>query len=103
EFIRMLSSMRTGVLEDWHIEEFRKLCRPVHYDDGISPTQLFPLKGQVEQYNLECLNKLPSETVVYKAMDSRGSDIYGNRLSLSAAEQLLDRLVCPKEVPLKVT
>jgi hypothetical protein len=77
--------------------------------DGIAPHHpyssgtRFPLKGQVEQRNLECLNKLPGETVVYKAMDSRGSDIYDNRLSLSTAEQLLDRLVCPREVPLKVT
>ncbi|KIJ68805.1 hypothetical protein HYDPIDRAFT_25060 [Hydnomerulius pinastri MD-312] len=102
KFIEMLSSMRTGVLEDWHIEEFKKLCRPIHYNDGIMPTQLFPLKAQVEFCNLDQLNALPGKTIVYKAMDSRGYDIYGDRLSPRAAEQLLDKLVCPKEVPLKV-
>ncbi|KAF9243746.1 hypothetical protein BU15DRAFT_42471 [Melanogaster broomeanus] len=35
-------------------------------------------------------------------MDSRGFDIYNKRLSFNAAEQLLDRLVCPRDVPLKV-
>lgn len=40
-FIEMLASMRTGVLEDWHKEEFQKLCRQIRYDDGISPTQLY--------------------------------------------------------------
>ena len=41
EFIEMLASMRTGVLEDWHKEEFQKLCRQIDYDDGISPTLLY--------------------------------------------------------------
>lgn len=62
----------------------------------------FPLKAQVEQHNLECLDKLAGGPVVYKAMDARGHDIYGNRLSIVQADKLLERLVCPKEVPLKV-
>lgn len=37
----MLASMRTGDLEEWHKEEFHKLCREIHYDDGISSTQLY--------------------------------------------------------------
>lgn len=35
-------------------------------------------------------------------MDARGRDIYGHRLTINQAEKLLERLVCPKEVPLKV-
>ena len=118
-FIEMLASMRTGILADWHIEEFQKLCREIHYEDGINPTLLYvprsiqcivfilfpsryPLKGQVEQYNFECLGKLEGEKVDYKAMDARGHDIYGHRLTSLQAEKLLEKLVCPKEVPLKV-
>ncbi|KAI6045159.1 hypothetical protein EDC04DRAFT_2638826 [Pisolithus marmoratus] len=37
----MLSAMRVGRLEQWHIEEFYKLSRPLHYQDGIEPTQLY--------------------------------------------------------------
>ncbi|KAF8139893.1 hypothetical protein EV363DRAFT_1152173 [Boletus edulis] len=118
-FIEILASMRTGVLLKWHIEEFRKLSREIHYDDGISPTQLyvtrslrgrifvvylfrFPLKAQVKQHNLQCLGKLEGETRVYKAMDARGHDSDGGRLTINQAETLLEKLVCPKEVPLKV-
>ncbi|KAF8557362.1 hypothetical protein OG21DRAFT_308040 [Imleria badia] len=35
-------------------------------------------------------------------MDARGRDIYGHRLTVDQAEKLLERLVCPKDVPLKV-
>ncbi|KAG6371599.1 hypothetical protein JVT61DRAFT_9309 [Boletus reticuloceps] len=100
-FIEILASMRTGVLAEWHIKEFRKLSREIHYDDGINPTQLFPLKAQVKQHNLECLGKLEGETRVYKAMDARGHDSYGDRLTIIQAETLLEKLVCPKEVPLR--
>lgn len=37
----MLSAVREGKLADSHREEFRKLARPCHYDDGIEPTQLY--------------------------------------------------------------
>lgn len=44
----MLSAMREGRLEDWHIEEFRKLARPCYYDDGIEPTQLYVIRFCLE-------------------------------------------------------
>lgn len=62
----------------------------------------FPLKADVEKRNLKCLGELPGEKVVYKAMDARGHDIYGDRLGVNQAEKLLEKHVCPKEVPLKV-
>lgn len=62
----------------------------------------FPLKADVEKHNLKCLDELPGEKVTYKAMDARGHDMYGDRLSVSQAEKLLEKHVCPKEVPLKV-
>lgn len=39
---------------------------------------------------------------MYKAMDARGHDIYGDRLTVNQAEKLLEKHVCPKQVPLKV-
>jgi ATP-dependent DNA helicase PIF1 len=101
-FIEMLASMRTGVLADWHKEEFQKLCRKIDYDDGISPTLLFPLKSEVEKHNFACLSKLAGETVMYKAMDARGRDMYDDLLTVNQAAKLLEKLVCPKEVPLRL-
>lgn len=61
EFIDMLASMRTGVLADWHKEEFQKLCREIHYDDGISPTQLYvmclPQRHCLHLFPLDFLSK----------------------------------------------
>ena len=56
----------------------------------------------MENHNLECLAKLPGEAVVYKAMDARGCDMYRVRLTVSQTEKLLEKQVCPKQVPLKV-
>lgn len=37
----MLNDMRLGELDDHAIRAFRKLSRPLHYEDGIGPTQLY--------------------------------------------------------------
>lgn len=62
----------------------------------------FPLKADVEKHNLKCLDELPGERVIYKAMDARGHDMYGDRLTVHQTEKLLEKHVCPKEIPLKV-
>lgn len=120
EFIDMLSAMRLGKLEDWHIEEFVKLRRVVEYSDGISPTELcdfslilcnvrvtievhrFPLKGQVEYCNRTRLEVLPGEELTYSAMDSRGFDMHRKRIPVAVSEQLLERLVVPRVISLRV-
>ncbi|KIO07513.1 hypothetical protein M404DRAFT_137025, partial [Pisolithus tinctorius Marx 270] len=103
EFIDMLSAMRVGKLERRQIEEFYKLSRPLHYVDGIEPTQLFPRKGDVERYNHERLHTLPGEAFVFRAMDSYGRDINDMPIEAYLGEQLLERLVVAKVVTLKVS
>lgn len=39
-FVDMLNAMRYGDLDQRTIAEFRKLSRPVKYEDGIEPTEL---------------------------------------------------------------
>lgn len=102
KFVDMLSATRSGQLEDWHVQEFLKLSRVVEYSDGISPTQLFPLKSQVELCNKTHLDVLPGEIFTYTAMESRGFNMYGERISFDAAGRLLERLVAPREITLKV-
>lgn len=102
KFIDMLSAMRVGKLERWHVEEFYKLSRPLHYEDGIEPTQLFPRKGDVERYNHERLHTLPGEAYTFRAMDSYGRDINDTPIDPHIGGQLLERLVVAKVVTLKV-
>lgn len=40
-FVDMLNAMRFGELTEQALTEFSKLSRPLHYEDGIGPTQLF--------------------------------------------------------------
>ncbi|KAH7912986.1 hypothetical protein BJ138DRAFT_1147006, partial [Hygrophoropsis aurantiaca] len=101
-FIDMLSAMRSGELEDWHIEQFLKLNRALSYSDGILPTQLFPLKKEVESCNKEQLQRLPGPEYSYRAMDSRGFNMTYTRITKPQAEQLLDRLVVPREINLRI-
>lgn len=102
KFIDMLSAMRVGKLERWHIDEFYKLSRPLHYEDGIEPTQLFPRKGDVERYNHERLHTLPGKVFTFRAMDSYGRDINDSPIEPHIGGQLLERLVVAKVVTLKV-
>ncbi|KAG9051525.1 hypothetical protein FS837_004035 [Tulasnella sp. UAMH 9824] len=61
-FVDMLNKMRVGELEPPAIEQFKRLKRELWYEDDIQPTQLYPLKAQVERANSERLNQLPGPT-----------------------------------------
>lgn len=63
----------------------------------------FPLKSQVEFCNKTHLDALPGEIFPYTAMESRGFNMYGERISFDAAGRLLERLVAPREISLKVS
>lgn len=41
DFIDMLCGMRIGKLKEAHVQEFFKLSRTLHYEDGIEPTYLY--------------------------------------------------------------
>jgi ATP-dependent DNA helicase PIF1 len=63
----------------------------------------FPLKSQVESCNKTHLDVLPGEILTYTAMESRGFNMYGERILVDAAGRLLERLVAPREISLKVS
>lgn len=60
----MLNKMRVGELEHAMTRQFERLSRSVIYEDGLEPTQLFPLKIQVEHANKERLSRLPGPTIL---------------------------------------
>lgn len=56
----------------------------------------------MELCNKTHLDVLPGKTLTYPAMESRGFNMYGKRISVDDAERLLERLVAPREISLKV-
>ncbi len=62
----------------------------------------YALRSEVENANSSRLKNLPGEQHTYRARDIPGIDAYGNPTKSDAMEKLLDRLVVPREVSLKV-
>jgi len=102
EFVDMLSSMRIGQLSPQLITKFRQLSRPLVYEDGIEASVLFPLRAEVEGHNNSRLNMLTGKIHVYRSMDSRGYNAKGEQLEKDMAQRLLERLVAPRSISLKV-
>ncbi|GLB36503.1 putative DNA-dependent ATPase and 5'-3' DNA helicase required for the maintenance of both mitochondrial and nuclear genome stability [Lyophyllum shimeji] len=101
-FVDILSSMRVGVLSSKHIELLRRLSRPLHYEDGIEPSELFPLRKEVESCNNCRLAALPGPSTVYKSTDRAGYDYRHQSISDESANKLLDRLVAVPKLTLKL-
>lgn len=117
----MLNAMRLGHLSPGAIEKFRKLSRPVIYDDGIEPTDLsvssfcrwlyahlsvryhlsFPTRREVDNTNGLRLNRLPGPERRYDAADVGGVDFAGMPLPQFKVQAALERLVAPKFLTLK--
>lgn len=65
-FIEMLNEMRTGLISDATLNEFRELSRPLPNDD-IIPAELFSTRAEVENANYSRLITLPGESMSYEA------------------------------------
>lgn len=102
ELIEMLDMMRMGQVDAIGLWYFRKLDREVEYDDGIEPTELFPLRAQVEGANNARLNALPGEELRFIAMDYAFHDMYGKSIKPEAASKLLDDTLAPRVLTLRV-
>ena len=99
----MLSALRLGHLDERYIATLQGLSRPVVYDDGILPSQLFALRADVEGFNKKQLEKLEGNSVTYEGMDYLGYDVEGIPLSRSDGEKLFDRLIALPTLQLKVS
>ncbi|KAG1716791.1 hypothetical protein ID866_389 [Astraeus odoratus] len=101
-FVNMLNLLRWGNLTKEVIQAFKSLARPVHYTDGIDPTELYPTRAEVERANWSRLEALSGATCRYEATDTPGIDSYGIRVTIPQMERVLDRLVSPRSIQLKV-
>jgi len=101
-FVDMLNAIRFGKTSVSTARAFRQLSRRVTYDDGIEPTELFPTRAEVDYANRTRLEQLPDKPHIYEARDIPGLDSNGKRVSIAHMERLLDRMVAPKILELKV-
>lgn len=116
----MLNGMRFGHLDPTTITKFKSLSRTVQYTDGIEPTDLcvpyslswhsefmpvtrFPTRREVDAANTSRLNRIKEEPRQYVATDVPGYDPEGKPISFQQMERLLERLVAPKCIILKVS
>lgn len=99
----MLNEMRFGEMSESTINIFRGLNRNVNYEDNVQPTELFPHREQVDGANRTRLSQLPGESQIYVAFDTTGTDLNGNKVNDVQRDRLLDRLVVPKILTLKVS
>ncbi|ETS73595.1 hypothetical protein PFICI_14541 [Pestalotiopsis fici W106-1] len=92
EFAEMLNEMRLGRVSEQTVQTFRSLSRPLVYDDGITATELFPTRGEVESSNSMRLRALPGEIRTFAAQDSGDPNI---------RDKLLENMMAPKTIDLK--
>jgi ATP-dependent DNA helicase PIF1 len=91
-----LNELRQGFITPFAIESFRALSRSiVSTDSDIPPTELFPMRHEVERANSTRLAALQSPPVSYDARDS-GSATPEKRKAVLAGMMVPERLVLKK-------
>ena len=95
EFVDLLNSLRMGVASQTAVATFNALRRPLPAVDGLVPTELFPLRNEVDSANKMRLNALKTESRVYESRDS-GSAHDERR------ETILKNMVAQRALEIKV-
>ncbi|GAA5949169.1 hypothetical protein JCM10213_008231, partial [Rhodosporidiobolus nylandii] len=97
-FIDMLNEMRFGKLSDASIKKFYALQREPKYPIGIEPTELFPMRSEVDRANQNRLRALKGEERVFKSDDTT-SDADPARMKNN---NYLNNFMAPEQLVLKV-
>lgn len=92
----MLNEMRFGQLTAQSVAEFQKLSRPIHYNDGIEPTELFPMRHDVDRSNNTRLGALTTDGWTYVASDG------GTVTDPVQRGKLLSNFMAPDQISLKI-
>jgi ATP-dependent DNA helicase PIF1 len=93
EFARMLNEMRLGQITQQTVEAFKKLSRPLEFNDGVESAELFPTRAQVDGSNERRLRELPGNANRYDAIDTGDVNI---------RDKLLANMMAPKSIELKM-
>jgi len=102
-FVDMLNEIRFGRASSEVSLRFKRLSRPVVYDDGIEPTELYPTRLEVGNANNTRLNQLAGPAMPYVAKDYACShEVFFDHAAMGRVKNALDRLIALKEITLKV-
>lgn len=94
-FSRMLSSIREGAVTDEISKEFKSLSRPLKVPYEITPTELFPLRKDVDVSNNIKMKNLPGKLRTYLAVDEY--------VTAQAREaEILRNMMCPERLDFKI-
>ncbi|CAL1714612.1 unnamed protein product [Somion occarium] len=97
EFVDMLNEMRFGRLTQKSIMKFKRLEREIDYEDGVSATELFPRREDVENSNRLRMSGIQgSHEHIYTASD--GGVLYGT----DQGTKMLANFMAPQQLKLKV-
>jgi len=94
-FAGMLNEMREGRLSQASIAAFRKLDRPLHFEDELQATELFPTRNEVEYANTVRMKSLSGDIKIFDARDG------GSIADQTARDKLLQNCLAPPRLELK--
>jgi len=94
-FAGMLNEMREGRLSQTSIAAFRKLDRPLHFEDDLQATELFPTRNEVEYANTVRMKSLSGDIKIFDARDG------GSIADQTARDKLLQNCLAPPRLELK--
>ncbi|PTB50175.1 hypothetical protein M431DRAFT_95721 [Trichoderma harzianum CBS 226.95] len=89
----MLNEMRLGQITQDTVDTFKKLARPLEFNDGVESAELFPTRAQVDGSNERRLRDLPGAPTRYDAIDTGDVNI---------RDKLLANMMAPKSIELKM-
>nr|GAT43685.1 DNA repair and recombination protein [Mycena chlorophos] len=101
-FVDLLNAMRFGNVDEQAVAVFQTLQREVKYEDEIQPTEILSRRDEVEWANNRRLDMLTGETRRYTAQQFAGRNSEGQQITHEQMEKLLEKLVVPKQISLKV-
>lgn len=93
-FVDLLNQMRQGEISPAAKQTFVGLSRPLPQDDGLLPTELFPLRTEVDRANAARMAALPGPSFTYEARDSGAAQP-------DRRAKLLEAMVAVKNLELK--
>lgn len=94
-FAGMLNEMREGRLSQASIAAFKKLDRPLHFEDDLQATELFPTRNEVEYANTVRMKSLSGDIKIFDARDG------GSITDQTARDKLLQNCLAPPRLELK--
>lgn len=94
DFVSLLNELRRGEISPAAQRILTGLSRPLPQDDGILPTQLFPLRTEVDRANASRLAALPGPVKTFTARDSGSAE-------QSKKQRLLENMMAVRTLELK--